>query len=319
MEGIIKKRYPDSIASMLNDHNAVPLLNSKKSVGLLSENKSIQVNMDKTSASNSKHVEFLEKTIRRLEKELDAKDDETARLIAASQLRYKEMSSVYEGHIDGLQKQLSKAVEKQRLLGERQARFMNDSSKRSTAADHELGESMVAQEDGISRDVRRNSRRGDRVLEEKEKTVKIVKSGDELRRSLAERASSPIFAAWDDSNLNALHKENIELTLKLDRLQVEYEELRVKNSAELAKKDAECNKIRSNASTDIEEMKKLYINEIELLKESQSKYEHTISKLQEDNEKLEKKLSEYDFIAEKLKERNLEAAVNKELLQAARV
>ena len=318
MEGIIKKRYPDSIASMFSDQNAASLLNSKKSVPL-SENKSIEVNTDKGSVSNSKHVEFLEKTIRRLEKELDAKDEETARLIAASQLRYKEMSNVYEGHIDGLQKQLSKALEKQRLLGERQAKSMNESVKRSTVADYELGGSVEAQEEGIFRDVRRKSKRGDRVLEEREKIGKIMKGDDELRRSVVERASSPIFAVQDDTNLSALHKENVELTLKLDRLQMEYEELRVKNSAELAKKDAECNKIRLSASADIEEMKRLYMNEVELSKGNQSKYEHSISKLQEDNDKLERKISEYDFIAEKLKERNLEAAVDKELLQAARV
>ena len=316
METIVKKRYPDAIPSLLTGQDAVHKLDIKSAVSPLKEDKNVQVTIDKDPPYNSKHVEYLERTIRRLEMELDSKDEETTRLLSASQLRYKEMSSIYEGHIDGLQKKLDATMAKQKLFEEAKTAVFSEFGRRNVAKNDEMDEAILAEEASP----RNRRRRGKSVREEKEKVRRIGVDDDiELRRAVAERASSPIFPAPDDFDLSGLQRENIDLTLKLDRLRADYEELRVKHAAELAKSDAECGRVRSNAIAEIEEVRKIQIREAEVAKESQIKFEQALSKLQDENEHLMKRVSEYDFISEKLKEKKLEATVDRELLQAAKV
>lgn len=64
--------------------------------------------------NHSKTMEFLEKKLNRLEKELDMKDEEASQLLAASESRFRKMSESYDKHIDGLQKQMSKVMAKQK-------------------------------------------------------------------------------------------------------------------------------------------------------------------------------------------------------------
>ena len=331
MEKIIKKRYPDSVPGMLSgkpiapdfsDKKTVPSSTGQKSVSdsrhqkagsIAIERKDAQVGTDKVIYDGSKPVEFLEKKIKRMEKELDGKDEETARLLAASEMRYREMSEVYEKHIDGLQKQLSKAMTKHKSRGVAKTPSTHEGMKRTVTKD-EFDESVsnAIEERGTPRSATKGKRR-----EGKEKGTKIVVD-DGSRRPRMDRASSPMLVP-EDHDLEEVHRENIDLKLKLDQLRIEYEEMRVKNSAEIVKIEAESSKVRSNAESDIDKMKRIHNNEINSAKDGLQQYEQIVFNLQGENAQLEKKLSDYDFVAEKLKEKSLEAAVDKELLQAAKV
>jgi len=319
MKAVIKKRYPDSVPSILSGVEAVPNWKSKQNASVLKVNKHIQVTTGEDLTVNSKHLEFLQKTIKKLEKELDTKDEETTRLLAASQQRFKEMSAAYEGHIQGLQKQLNQAMAKQQLLEDRERTIMKESSPNIYDKNDELGGSMVRQEKGSSRKSKRGSKTGARIRRTRGEAGNFEGNDDNIPVWKTDRGLSPIFTLSDDPEVTVLRKENVEMKLKLDRLQIEYEEMRVKNSAAIAKLDADCSKIRSKAAADMEEMKRIHTNEMEGAKENRMKYEERISKLQDDNDKLERKLSDYDLITERLKEKSLEATVDKELLQAARL
>ena len=319
MKAVIRKRYPDSVPSILSGVDTVPNWKSKQNASVLKVNKHIQVTAGEDLAIDSKHLEFLQKTIKRLEKELDAKDEETTRLLAASQQRFKEMSAAYESHINGLQKQVHQALAKQRLLEDSKRTIMKESSQIIYDTNDDLEGSMIRPQKGSSRKSKRGSKSSVRIRRTKGESGNFEGNDDNIPRPVTDRALSPIFTLSDEPDINVLRKDNVELQLKLDRLQIEYEEMRVKNSAAIAKLDVECSKIRLNAAADVEELKRTHTNEMEVAKENRMKYEDTISRLQDDNEKLERKLSDYDIITERLKEKSLEATVDKELLQAARV
>lgn len=291
METILKRRYPDSVPDILDERKSVP---SKA---------------DKILNDASKTVEFLERQNKRLEKELDVKDEETAQLLAASEIRYREMSEVYEKHISSLQKQLGKAIAKQK------AENRERRSPKRTEMDRD-----VLMDEGIVRKTReykdtledsKQNRRKTRKINEKE--IEHDALGSKMHRS-----TSPVIFK-DDAELKDVKRENVELKLRLDDLKMSYEEMKVRKSAALATVEAELSKMRSNTAAEIEELKRIHNNKTEAIKESQLKYEETISKLQDEISRLEKKLIDYDFVTEKLKEKSLEAAVDKELLQAAKV
>ena len=269
MEKIINRRYPDGVPGLLQDSRNEPKNNED---------------------SASRAINFLESKLKRLEKELDKKDEETSRLLCNAELRYKDMAKKYEGHIEDLQKQF---IEMKRKKSPRGAAAKEESVRGFTPGD-EIKD-FEAEKSNRKEDKERKRRRKEEIA--------LLQTNERM----------------ETNRIKEIEKENIDMKLAIEDLRMNSEKEKARHSTTMARMEEEFNRIRLDCRAEIEDIKLSNLKEMNELKSKKTEMENLVKHLQNDNTKLQRNVADQDLIIEKLKQKVLQSDVDKELLHAAKV
>ena len=337
-EKIISRRYPDAVPALLRGE--VPATR-RNLIGIKLEDKSTQTIAAKAAQQSvpqpipksskqdfvnrpievSEAQKFLNEKIKRLERELERKDNETDRLLMNSEARYQDMGKRYEEHINVLQTQLHDASAKLKshkmkikekesamdlLLKERKSHDIEP--YQATARDFTPPKTKTAKQKNRGS----SKQKGDR----KEINATAI---DSYPHSLVEHALSPVAHHKCELENISLLKENTDLKEALGNLQSRYEEQCERQITDTAKFQMECSEIRSHAEAEMQNLKIKHNEEMEQKQTERSAHEVLVKKLQNDIDRMQKKIEDQDLIVGKLNEKVLESVVDKELLQASKV
>ena len=100
MESIIKRRYPNSIPAMIYAASAAP-----------GDGKPLKSD-DSPKKSNTPSYSFLENRVKRLERELEVREEEWGRSFRVLEQKYNGMQLEYEGQVKDIRRDLSDARER---------------------------------------------------------------------------------------------------------------------------------------------------------------------------------------------------------------
>lgn len=262
---------------------------------------------------------FLNEKLKRLERELEMKDNETNRMLIKFEARYQDMGKRYEEHINVLQNQLHDAStklksHKKRLKEQELAMdiLLRDRKDHGIDADPAAVREFIPPKRKAAKQLNRDSTK----LKSDCKEI-IATAVDSDTHSFVEHAAIAHHKCELD-NISLL-KKNTDLKVALDDLQNRYEEQRERQIADAAKFEMKCSKIRSNAEAEMENLNIKHNREMEQKQAEESANEILVNKLRNDIDRMQRKIEDQDLIVRKLNEKVLESIVDRELLQASKV
>eukprot|EP00795_Rhopilema_esculentum_P017813 gene17813-9500_t len=270
MEKIIKRRYPDGVPDLLQDSRNEQRHNED---------------------SASRAINFLESKLKRLEKELDNKDEETSRLLCNAELRYKDMAKKYEGHIEDLQKQLIEMKRKK-------------SPSRGAVAKEERVRGFTPGDERKDFEAEKSNRKEDKERKRRRKEeIDLLQTSERM----------------ETDRIRGIEKDNFDMKLAIEDLRMNSENDMARHLTIKARMEEEFNRIRLDCRAEIEDMKLSNLKELNRLESEKTEIENLVKNLQKDNTKLQRNVADQDMIIEKLKQKLSQSGVDKELLHAAKV
>ena len=337
-EKIISRRYPDAVPALLR--GKVPET-GRNLIGIKLEDKSTQTVAAEAAQKSllqpipksakqdfvnrpievSEAQKFLNQKIKRLERELERKDNETDRMLMNSEARYQDMGKRYEEHINVLQNQLHDASSKLKSHKKKikeQESAMDLILKERKSRDIEPYKAVAREFTPPKRKAGKQQNRETSEQKDDRKVI-ITTAVDSYPHSLAEPALSPVaHHKYELENISLL-KENTDLKEALENLRNRYEEQCERQIAVTAEFEKECSEIRSNAEADMQNLKIKHNKEMDQKQTERSANEVLVKKLRNEIYRMQKKIEDQDLIVGKLNEKVLESVADKELLQASKV